>query len=128
MTITVTNLYREPACNAAVDTLDVGSGTATVIIETAGGDPIATLDLENPAFGSASASGSATAEGLPLSAISTPGGTAAIYRCLNRDGAEVWRGTCGTSGPASMILASLIIPVGGEVRIVSWTHSFPTTP
>ena len=136
----ITNAAAIAACNAIVDLLDVGSGTAAIKIYTAGsGIPadvdtaisdqvlLATLPLANPAFGAAAdGTGKATATANAVTADSSADatGTAAFFRAVDRDGLAVIQGTVGTSS-ADMVLNTVSIVSGVEVSISAWTFSVP---
>lgn len=107
----------------AVDTaINTGAGTAVLEIGTTGmGSVLATINLQNPAFGAAAA-GVITLQGTPLSDASADAtGTAAEARFKDRDGANVITGlTVGTSG-ADVILDSVSITAGQTVTLNSAT-------
>lgn len=132
----ISNECAKAACDAIVDRVDVGAGTATVKIypgtqpadpDTATGETeLATLNLPNPAFGAAADAtpgGRATAN--PITPQNgTANGTAAWFRVFDRNGLSQWDGECGTSG-ADMNLVSLSISIGQPVEITSWTVTMP---
>ena len=128
MSVTLTTNARNGACNGIVDLVDVGSGVAqgTLKIYTAGmALLLADLDMSNPAFGAA-AVGVATASAISdeTSAIAT--GDAAEFQIVDRDGAEVFRGSVGTSGE-DINLSSISITIGDTVSISSFTATMPAS-
>lgn len=123
MTAVLTTAALNAACDAVVDLVDVGAGTATVVF-WAGGVGSATLrtfDLADPAFGAAS-SGSAALLGVPLSDTDAASGTVNAFSVEDQDGTEVWRGTVGTSG-TDIIIDSTTIASGQAVNLNSLTLS-----
>jgi hypothetical protein len=128
MPLTLTNGHRQALCTASIARVDQGSANAAgrVVLQTAGGSDLCTINLNNPAFGAASVSGSASAAGLPVSGSPGAGGTASRYLVQNRDGTELWRGTVTISGSGGdMLISSTTIVEGIDVQILSWTHSMP---
>jgi len=118
---------RTAQADAAVDSIDVGSGTAQgrlKIYTAAFGALLCTCNFSNPAFGAA-ASGVATA-----SAISTgtagASGTAAVGRVVDRDDATQWEFTVGTSG-ADLNLTNVTIATNDTVAISSFTFTQPAS-
>lgn len=125
------------ACDAIVDKIDVGAGTAAIKIYD-GSKPatpdvavssqvlLATLNLANPAFGGAvsnSGNGTATANAVSNgTAVAT--GTASWFRVLDRNGAAVIDGTVGTAD-CDLILNSIAISSGATVAVTAWTFSQP---
>jgi hypothetical protein len=109
------------ACDAVVDLVDVGAGTATVVFWAGGvgGTTLRTFDLPDPAFGAAS-SGTAALLGVPLSDTDAASGTVNAFSVEDQDGSEVWRGTVGTSG-TDMIIDSTTIASGQAVNLNSLT-------
>lgn len=126
MAITLTTTARNAACDAIVDLIDVGSTDANgdLIIATAGDVEVATLSFANPAFGSA-VNGVATANAIGADTTAT-GGTAAIFKFMNRNNAEVLRGSVGTSG-ADLNLSSVNIGAGDTISVSSFTVTMPAS-
>lgn len=136
----ITNAAALAACNAIVDLLDAGTPPGLLKIYTAGsgvpadadtalGDQtlLATLTLDNPAFGNAAdgtGKGTATAGTITADSSADNSGTAAFFRATNAAGTCVIQGTVGTSG-ADLNLNSVAISAGASVSVTSWTFSVP---
>lgn len=118
---TLSTAALNAACNAVVDLIDVGSGTATCVFYAGGvgGTTLATFNLPNPAFGSAS-SGAAALNGTPLTATAAATGTANAYGFEDRDGTQVWSGTVGTSG-TEITMDSVSITSSQSVNLNSYS-------
>jgi len=121
---TLSTAARNAACQAIVSLVDAGTTNANgqLIIMTAGDVAVSTHNLSNPAFG-APVSGVATASAI-ADDTNAAGGTAALFKFVDRDGTEVFRGTVGTTG-AELNLSSTSIPAGGTVQISSFTTTEP---
>lgn len=130
------------ACNAEVDSIDTGSGTAVVEIRTgaqpagpdstATGTLLASINLPNPAFGNAADAGSstyaeATSNGGTLTDSSADNtGTAGHFRIKNRNGTAVIDGTITlTGGGGQLELDNLSINAGQQVSITGIAHRVP---
>jgi hypothetical protein len=122
MAITHGSATRDAVCNAVVDRLDLGTGTAQgrLVFQTSGGTAVATLSLSNPAFGNAS-SGVATA-GAITSDTNAAGGTTTKFELRDRDAVAVILGSVGTSG-SDINLSSVIIGAGDTVSVSSLTYT-----
>lgn len=136
MPLRLSDSTRNAKVNAAVDLLDVGTGTAggTIKIYTgsqpatpatsASGTLLATVVLPNPAFGSAS-SGSATM-GDPASVNAVASGTAGWARFADRDGAVCFDGNVTATGGGGVLeLSSTALTSGAPVDISGGTYSQP---
>lgn len=129
MALILTNGHRQALCSASIARIDQGSTNAAgrVVLQTAGGSDLCVINLNFPAFGPASGTGSATANGLPISSIPSVDGTAARYLVQNRDAQELWRGTVTLSGSGGdMVISSTTIVSGVAVELISFTHSMPS--
>lgn len=126
---------RNAAADAVVDLLDAGAGAGYVEIRTgsqpatantaATGTLLATVVLDDPAFGAA-ASGVATAAGLPNTDTGDAAGTAGWFRAYDSTGAAVIDGSVtATGGGGDMELNTTTISVGVTVAINSWTITMP---
>lgn len=118
---------RNAMVDALVDLVDVGAGAnGSFVVYDAGDVVLATISLQNPAFGDAS-SGSASALGTPLTATAAATGEAATFSVLDADGAEVWSGTVGISGSgADAIIDTTAIESGDTVNLNGHTLTYPT--
>lgn len=128
MALTLTTAARNAAADAIVDLVDGGSADANgdLVLMTSGDVEVATLGLSNPAFGAASV-GVCTAGAITNDSSAT-GGTVALFKVVNRDNTEIWRGTVGTvASGADLEAANLIIGAGDIVACSSFTFTMPTT-
>lgn len=119
---TLSTAALNAACNAAVDLIDVGAGTATCVLYAGGvgGTVLATFNLPNPAFGAAS-SGAAALLGVPLSTTATGTGTCNAYEFEDRDGTGVWSGSVGTSGTEIVFTGTASITSGQTVNLNTYS-------
>lgn len=107
--------------NAGSIKLYTGSQPANGNTALAGQTLLATLPLNNPAFGNAAAGVAAlNASGVSASAVAT--GTAAWFRVCNSGGTGIWDGSIGTSG-CNLNLNSTSIQSGATVTISSYSFS-----
>lgn len=129
---------RNAMCDAAVDLIDAGTGTAHLQLWSGSapadpstapaGDLLAEFDLPDPAFGSAS-SGAASANGLTISTTgeSAAGGgtTVGFARVVDQDGSGLWDDDdVGTSGN-SIEVSSTTVSDGQSLDLTSWTFTVP---
>lgn len=140
-TTTLSNAVAIAGCDAMVDMVDVGSGTAKLRIYD-GTQPtnpdvaitsqtlLAEIDLPNPAYGAAvdgNPGGVATLQGTPLTDSSADAsGTASWFRIINRNGDAVIDGSIGTSN-ASMIVGTTTVTSGAAFTVDSGTFTMPET-
>lgn len=131
MALTLSVAARNAACDAVVDLIDVGAtdatGDLTINADSAGapGTVLATVNLQNPAFGNA-ASGTATAAGLPLSGTVTTSGTAAWFVVRDRDNTEVFRGTVtATGGGGDMEISNTALTANETVQVNTFDVTMP---
>jgi hypothetical protein len=124
------NAVRSAMCDAAVDSLDAGSGAGKVkIYTTAKAALLVTITLNDPAFGSAS-NGVATVSTSPSapSGTAVAGGTAAVAEFLDSDDNVKWEGTVtATGGGGALTIASTTISDGGTVQITGGTITMPAS-
>ena len=117
------------ARNALADALDAlintGGGTAELRFETSGDAEVATIALQNPAFGAAS-TGTITLQGTPLQDSSATGGTVAQFSVYDRGAAKVLEGTVATSG-ADINITSTAIAATEVVQLTSLTITVPAS-
>jgi hypothetical protein len=127
---------RNAAADAVVDRLDAGAGAGTVEIRTGGqpasandaatGTLLATVTLNDPAFGAA-ATGIATVDVDPaLTDTGDAAGDAGWFRAKDSDGNTVIDGSITASGGGGdMTLNTITISVGVGFTITSWTITMP---
>jgi len=126
---------RDASCNAVVDLIDVGAGTATVKIYSGAqpatpntaptGTLLATFNLPNPAYG-ASSTGTATLLGVPLSTSGLASGDAGWFRVADRNGNAVFDGTVTAPGAGGqMEISPINIGVGAAVILSSGSFTVP---
>lgn len=134
----ISNAAAKAACDAIVDLLDVGGGTALLRIYdgTQPADPdtavstqtlLAELSLASPAFGAAADAnpgGRATAGTITNDSSANATGTATWFRAISKGGLAVIDGTVGTSG-CDLNLNSAAITTGAAVAVTSWTVTVP---
>ncbi len=125
---------QNAAADGAVDTIDVGAGTAVLEIYSGsapgsiGGAPAGTLlasfNLPNPAFGAAAA-GVATLQGVPISTTGVGDGTAGYARIRDRNGDTNFdTEDLGTSG-TEVVLSTLTISTGLDIDLTAGTITMP---
>lgn len=115
------------ACNA--DTALVNGGSIKIYTgaqpananTAASGTLLATLPLNNPAFGNAAA-GAAALNAAGVSASAVAGGTAGYARFCKADGSAAWDASVGTSG-CNINMNSTSVQAGATVQITSYTFS-----
>jgi hypothetical protein len=124
---------RSDACDAVVDLIDVGSGTAklqlrsgsrpTNLTDAATGTLLAEFDLPSTAFGAAS-SGVATANAIdPTTGLDDD--DVGYFRVIDKDGDPVMDSdSVGTSG-TELVLNAVTISTGVDVSVTSWTVTMP---
>lgn len=133
----ISNAAAIAMCNAIVDLVDAGSGAGYVEIRTgtqptnvddaAVGTLLATLTLNDPAFGNAADAapgGQATANAITGDASADASGVATWFRVYDSDDTAIWDGSVGTSN-ADMILSDVSINIGEAVDITSWVVTMP---
>lgn len=136
MPLRLADATRTAKANAAVDLLDVGTGTAggTIKIYTGSqpatpatapsGTLLATVVLANPAFGAASAGVATLTDPASVNAVAT--GTAGWARFADRDGAAVMDGdVTATGGGGVVTLSSTSLTSGSPVDITGGTYTQP---
>ncbi len=125
MAITLETVARNAANDGVVDLCDVGGTGKLKIRESA--VVLAEFDLAATAFG-ASATGSATANSLPLATTGLAAGTADNYQVTQNDDTLLWAGVAsGTGGGGDLELDNPVIAVSQAVNITAWTHAQPAT-
>jgi hypothetical protein len=137
MTLTLATTARTAMCDALVDLLDAGAGDGTIQIRSgtrpatpntssAGTDLLATVTLEDPAFGGA-ASGVATVVD-PASVTGAADGTATWFRALDSNSNPVFDGSVTvTGGGGDLTLATTTISTGLAVDVTGGTITVPAS-
>lgn len=121
MAITHTTASRNALCSEVNTLCNAGTTNpnAQLIVMTAGDATLATLEMSNPAF-LAPSGGSMSADTITADTNATAG-TAALFKVVDRDGTEVFRGSVGTSG-ADLNLSSVDVANGDTVSVTSLTY------
>ncbi len=116
---------RNVLADAIDNEINTGAGTATFVFETSGDVEVATIDLQNPAFGAAAA-GVITLQGVPLSDTSATGGTTVQASVFDRDTTKQFELTVGTSG-TEIIISSTVIGATDQVDLTALTITVPAS-
>ena len=124
MAVTHPTTIRNGIADYVVDQVDSG-GAGSLEFQTAGDVEVATIALQNPAFGDAAA-GVATLQGVPLEDSSATGNASNVTKFVIKSGgaADVIYGAVGTSG-SDINLNKVLIDAGDIVRITSLTYTAP---
>lgn len=125
---TITNAAASAACDAIVDLVDAGSPPGLFVLQDGGdaGDDLASIALNNPAFGAAS-NGVATLDVSPVpSATASASGTADTWKITNAAGTTIISGTIGT-GSEDLDIDNTSVTNGQTVNITSLTVTVPTS-
>jgi len=125
MALTLETALRDDLANQIDDTINTGAGTATIEFQTSGDVEVATINLQNPAFG-ASSTGTITLQGTPLQDTNATGGTTAQFELNDRDNTKQLEGTVATSG-ADINISSTAIGAGDTVELTSFTLTVPAS-
>ena len=124
MALTTVNALRTSKAQQIKDAVDAGTTNAAgkIVIMTGADATIVELTLSNPAFG-------AITDGVMSLNTVTNGtsilaDTAALFKIVDRDENEVYRGTVtATGGGGDLELSTVTIPLSEEVAISSWTYT-----
>lgn len=116
---------RNILADAIDNEINTGAGTATFVFETAGDVEVATIDLQDPAFGAAAA-GVITLAGVPLSDTSATGGTTVQASVFDKDASKQFELTVGTSG-TEIIISSTVIGATDQVDLTALTITVPAS-
>lgn len=113
--------------NVLADAIDAevntGVGTAELRFETSADAEVATIPLQNPAFGPASA-GTITLQGTPIQDTTATGGTVAQFSIYDRDATKQLEGTVATSG-GDINMSSLVVGANDTVELTSFSITVP---
>ncbi len=116
---------RNILADAIDNEINTGAGTATFVFETSGDVEVATIDLQDPAFGAAAA-GVITLAGVPLSDSSATGGTTVQASVFDQDVTKQFELTVGTSG-TEIIISSTVIGATDQVDLTALTVTVPAS-
>lgn len=116
--------------NILADAIDneintTGASTAELRFETVGDAEVATILLQNPAFGPA-ATGVITLQGVTLSDTSATGGTVAQASLTNRTPTKILEMTCGT-GAQEITISSTAVAATDQVDLTALTITVPAS-
>ncbi len=114
---------RNAMVNAVDDEINAGAA-ATFVFETSGDVAVATITLQDPAFGAAAA-GVITLQGVPLSDNSAAGGTT-VQASIFADAVKILELTVGTSG-TEIIISSTTIGATDQVDLTALTITQPAS-
>lgn len=113
--------------NVLADAIDAevntGVGTAELRFETSADAEVATIPLQNPAFGAAAA-GTITLQGTPIQDTTATGGTVAQFSIYDRDATKQLEGTVATSG-GDINMSSLVVGANDTVELTSFSITVP---
>jgi hypothetical protein len=134
MTLTLTPAARTAVVNALVDLIDGGSGAGYLVIrsgirpasaaDTETGSELATVTLEDPAFGGGAAGVATIADPDPVAAVAT--GTATWFRVYDSSPAAVFDGkVTETGGDGDLTLATVDLIVDMTVDVTGGTITAP---
>lgn len=138
------NASQQAAADAVVDLVDVGttntegklriySGAQPADADSAaGGDLLCEIDLQDPAFGAAASTGTATLLGVPLSgtgtAAASTGTNAQSFRVVDQDEGTVFDGAVtGTGGGGELELDNVSIATDQTVTVTALTYTQPAS-
>ena len=125
MALTLADGMREAIANAVDDYINGGTA-ATLEFQTSGDAEVATLTLQDPAFGASSATGTITLAGTPLSDTNATAGTMAKF-VIKRDTTTVITGSVGTSGEDINFAGGVAVDGGDTVQLTSFTITCPAS-
>ncbi len=125
MALILETVLRNDLADQVDTSINTGAGTATLLFETSGDVEVATINLQNPAFGVAS-TGTITMSGQPLSDTNATGGTTAQFSIYDRDAAKQLEGTVSTSG-ADINISSTSVGAGDTVELTTFTITMPAS-
>lgn len=124
----LTTALRNDLANQIDTSVNTGTGTAQLKFETAADAALATLNLQNPAFGTA-ATGVITLQGTPLSDTSASAGTcaqASVYDRTTPTAEKQFEMSVGT-GAQDIVISSTVFGAGDTVQLTSLTVTVPAS-
>jgi hypothetical protein len=116
---------RNVLADAIDNEINTGAGTAEFLFQTAGDVTVATIELQNPAFGAAAA-GVITLLGVPLSDLSAAGGTTLQASVFDRDATKQFEMTVGTAA-TEIIISSTVVGATDQVDLTALTITVPAS-
>lgn len=124
---TLSTAGRNAACDAVVDLIDAGSTDASGdLLLRDSTTTVATIALDNPAYGAAS-TGVATAAGFPKNATASASGELDNYQIRDRDNTVVISGTVAEGSGGDINFDNIDINNGQTVTVSSLTHTQPAS-
>jgi hypothetical protein len=124
----LTTALRNDLANQIDASVNTGTGTAQLKFETVADAALATLNLQNPAFGTA-ATGVITLQGTPLSDTSAAAGTcaqASVYDRTTPTAEKQFEMSVGT-GAQDIVISSTVFGAGDTVQLTSLTVTVPAS-
>ena len=122
MAITHSQAAKQAATDAIVDLVDGGAGAGKLVLKTAADAVVATLTLNDPAFGAADADGTATLDVDPAVTVAASGtGVVTKFDIVNSDDTVIFSGTVGESA-ADLVLDNNDVNSGQTITITSFTY------
>jgi hypothetical protein len=118
-------VLRNVLADAIDNEVNTGAGTATIVFETSADAALATMNLQNPAFGTAAA-GAIALQGTPLSDTNASAGTVAQASIFDRDTTKQLEMTVGTAG-TDILISSTSIGAGDTVQLTSLSITVPAS-
>lgn len=121
MAITLTDAVKNVSNDAIADLVDGGTTNLTgrFVVMDAIDTTLCEIDLQDPAFGS-SLAGIVAVLGTPLTGIATAAGTAALFKVVDRDEVELWRGSVtAAGGGGDAIIDNVTIAISDTVQLNS---------
>lgn len=123
MALTLETTLRDDLANQIDDSVNTGGGTATLDFETSADAEVASIALQNPAFGAA-ATGVITLQGTPLEDNNANGGTIEHFSIYSRAAAKLLEGVVLVAG-GDINITSLVIGSGDTVELTSFSITVP---
>ena len=122
--LTISEAAQNAACNAVVDLIDVGSGTANLVLgDTGMANSLVSCAFGSPAFGDA-AVGVATANTITDGTVGIAG-TATEAKITNKNGVSVIYGLTVGLAATNVILTNNVFNIGDKVSVTSATVTMP---
>jgi hypothetical protein len=119
------SVLQNVLANTIDDEINTGAGTAELKFETSADVEVATISLQNPAFGAASG-GSITLQGVPLNDPSATGGEIAQASVYDRDATKQFELTVATAA-AEIIITSTTVAATEQVDLTGLVINVPAS-